>query len=102
MPDENNDDAHMTPFLQALYDCVKTHGPDDNLDLLRDLFTACGATAAMMEVVREDPEVAMNIMREVLSSAIVAYNAVLAMHAVHDTSGDEDIIWMNNSIVGEA
>ena len=55
----------------------------------------------MMEVVREDPEIAMNIMREVLSSAIVAYNAVLAMHTVHD-SGDEDIIWMNNSVIGEA
>ena len=101
MSDKTNDDAHMTPFLQALYDCVKAHGPEDNLDLLRDLFTACGATAAMMEVVREDPEVAMNIMREVLSSAIVAYNAVLAMHAVHD-AGDEDIIWMNNSVIGEA
>ena len=102
MSDKTNDDAKMTPFLQALYNCVKTHGPDDDVELLRDLFTACGATAAMMEVVREDPEVAMNIMREVLSSAIVAYNAVLAMHAVHVTSGDEDIIWMNNSIVGEA
>ena len=101
MSDKTNDDAHMTPFLQALYDCVKAHGPEDNLDLLRDLFTACGATAAMMEVVREDPEVAMNIMREVLAAAITARNAVMAMHAVYD-DGDEDIIWMNNSIVGEA
>ena len=70
MSDKTNDDAHMTPFLQALYDCVKAHGPEDD--------------------------------REVLSSAIVAYNAVLAMHSVHDTSGDEDIIWMNNSVIGEA
>lgn len=101
MSDKTNDETHMTPFLEALYECVRTHGPDDNLEVLRDLFTACGATAAMMEVVREDPEIAMNIMREVLSSAIVAYNAVLAMHTVHD-SGDEDIIWMNNSVIGEA
>ena len=101
MSDKTNDDAKMTPFLQALYDCVKTHGPDDDVELLRDLFTACGATAAMMDIVRDDPEIAMNIMREVLAAAITARNAVMAMHAVHN-AGDEDIIWMNNSIVGEA
>ena len=40
-------------------------------------------------------------MREVLAAAITARNAVMAMHAVYD-DGDEDIIWMNNSTVGEA
>ena len=37
MSDKTNDETHMTPFLEALYECVRTHGPDDNLEVLRDL-----------------------------------------------------------------
>jgi len=92
------DDRHMTPFLQALYDCVQEHGPEDNLELLRDLFTACGATAVMVDVVRENPDMALDVMREVLAAAITAHNAVMAMREANN----ESIIWMQNNVIGDA
>lgn len=98
----DSDDSHLSPFLKVLRNAIETQGPEDGLELLRDLFTACGATAAMNPVVRADPSVAMEIMQEVLTAAIIAHNSVKAMHAVPRDDGSDVIIWMNNRVVGDA
>jgi hypothetical protein len=98
----DSDDSHLSPFLKVLRNAIETQGPEDGLELLRDLFTACGATAAMNPVVRADPSVAMEIMQEVLTAAIIAHNSVKAMRTMAQDDGSDVIIWMNNRVVGDA
>ena len=92
MPDE----LRMTPFMKAIYRAIKHHRPEDDIELLTEMFSCFAATAAMSREVRENPEVAITLVDSALTAAIIAYESVMIMDS--DAPPQAILHWVNTEV----
>ena len=92
MPDE----LRMTPFMKAIYHAIKHHRPEDDIELLTEMFSCFAATAAMSSEVRENPEAAVDIVKRALTAAIIAFESVMVMDS--DAPPHAVLHWINTEV----
>ena len=85
---------NVTPFMQAIYHAIENHRPEDDLELLQEMFSCFAATAALSEEVRARPDIAIEVVQSALTAAILGYEAVMTVQM------DKEVIplWASSTV----